>query len=257
MDKKNITLNVNSDLYDKYRSYCKKNNLIVSQQFEIMMEEKVGSDYKKKNFESNITIDKNIKDYVGSLTGEPFMAHENKIIASLLVNGVAPEEIKKKVLNENPFGYKTIKSVSKRVNSILKRISDLDPLLLSKINNDLSGDGKVVILYSIYHRDRLVKEVFEELISEKFLIRDFEFDKKDIQKFIDNKSDTEKKIQEFTQETKDKLTTVIFNILKESGLIIQSNNSFKLNNMLISSDLKRYYESKNEIRFLKGIGASK
>ena len=38
MDTKNITLKVNSDLYDKYREYCKKKGLIVSRQFEIMIE---------------------------------------------------------------------------------------------------------------------------------------------------------------------------------------------------------------------------
>jgi len=37
----NITLKVNSDLYDNYRDYCKKKGLIVSRQFEIMMEEQL------------------------------------------------------------------------------------------------------------------------------------------------------------------------------------------------------------------------
>ena len=41
MDTKNITLKVNSDLYDKYREYCKKKGLIVSRQFEITMEEQL------------------------------------------------------------------------------------------------------------------------------------------------------------------------------------------------------------------------
>jgi len=38
METKNITLLVNSELYDKYREYCKKKGLIVSRQVEIMME---------------------------------------------------------------------------------------------------------------------------------------------------------------------------------------------------------------------------
>ena len=41
MDTKNITLKVNSDLYDKYREYCKKKGLIVSRQFEIMIEKQL------------------------------------------------------------------------------------------------------------------------------------------------------------------------------------------------------------------------
>ena len=38
---KNITLKVNSELYDKYREICKKEGWIVSRQFEKLMEEEM------------------------------------------------------------------------------------------------------------------------------------------------------------------------------------------------------------------------
>jgi len=41
MKSKNITLRVNSDLYDKYRNFCKKKGLLISRQVEIMMEEQL------------------------------------------------------------------------------------------------------------------------------------------------------------------------------------------------------------------------
>lgn len=41
MNSKNITLRVNSELYDKYRELCKKKGLLVSRQFEIMMEKQL------------------------------------------------------------------------------------------------------------------------------------------------------------------------------------------------------------------------
>lgn len=47
METKNITLKVNSDLYDKYREYCKKKGLIVSRQFEIIMEDQLKEGAKK------------------------------------------------------------------------------------------------------------------------------------------------------------------------------------------------------------------
>jgi len=40
-ESKNITLKVSSEIYDKYRKYCKKKGLIVSKQFEISMEEQL------------------------------------------------------------------------------------------------------------------------------------------------------------------------------------------------------------------------
>ena len=41
MTSKNITLRVNSELYNKYRELCKKKGLLVSRQFEICMEEQI------------------------------------------------------------------------------------------------------------------------------------------------------------------------------------------------------------------------
>lgn len=41
MTTKNITLKVNSELYDKYREFCKQKGLIVSRQFEITMEDQM------------------------------------------------------------------------------------------------------------------------------------------------------------------------------------------------------------------------
>ena len=38
MPSKSVTLKVDSELYDKYRKYCKKKGLIVSRQFEIFIE---------------------------------------------------------------------------------------------------------------------------------------------------------------------------------------------------------------------------
>ena len=41
MATKNITLKVNSELYDKYREICKNEGWIVSRQFEKLMEEEM------------------------------------------------------------------------------------------------------------------------------------------------------------------------------------------------------------------------
>ena len=39
MSKKNVTLSVDMNLYENYVNYCKKKGLVVSRQFELMMEE--------------------------------------------------------------------------------------------------------------------------------------------------------------------------------------------------------------------------
>jgi len=41
MESKNITLRVNSELYETYKKFCKKKGLLLSRQFEIMIEEQL------------------------------------------------------------------------------------------------------------------------------------------------------------------------------------------------------------------------
>ncbi len=49
MPSKSVTLKVDSDIYDKYRDFCKKKGVVVSRQFEIMMEDHL----KKGSVENN------------------------------------------------------------------------------------------------------------------------------------------------------------------------------------------------------------
>jgi len=44
MATKNVTLSVNSEIYTKYKEYCKEKGLMISRQFEIMMEKQMKED---------------------------------------------------------------------------------------------------------------------------------------------------------------------------------------------------------------------
>ena len=48
METKNITLKVNSKLYNNYRKFCKDKGWIVSRQFEIMMEKQLNGGTSEK-----------------------------------------------------------------------------------------------------------------------------------------------------------------------------------------------------------------
>jgi len=48
MESKNITLRVNSEVYEQYKEYCKKKGLLISRQVEIMMEEQLRKEGARK-----------------------------------------------------------------------------------------------------------------------------------------------------------------------------------------------------------------
>jgi phage/plasmid-associated DNA primase len=49
MPSKSVTLKVDSDLYDNYRVYCKQEGIIVSRQFEKLMEKELKENGKSKS----------------------------------------------------------------------------------------------------------------------------------------------------------------------------------------------------------------
>ena len=49
MESKNITLRVNSELYNNYKEMCKKKGLLLSRQFEILMVKQLKEDNQDGN----------------------------------------------------------------------------------------------------------------------------------------------------------------------------------------------------------------
>jgi hypothetical protein len=196
------------------------------------------------------------KEYSGSLTGEPILLHETKIVARRMLNGENEKEIREIIYDTNEFGHKTKKSIKKHISSILRRLKKIDKNLMKYIVEDLSNDGKIVIVFSITLEDRLFKELIYEDISYKMLIREYEYSIKDIQRFINKKSEISDKINSFSPTTKYRLSVTMFNILKESGIIIiKENKSYLKSNLSISNSLKKDIEKEND-NFLKCIGVN-
>ena len=53
-----------------------------------------------------------MEDYSAKLTAEPFLYNETKIIAQYLLDGISPEELKRKNIEENLIKYKSPKKYS-------------------------------------------------------------------------------------------------------------------------------------------------
>lgn len=193
--------------------------------------------------------------YSGSLTGEPIMLHETRLVAKKLLDGQTEQQIKEELIESNEFGYKTKKSIPKRLSAIFRRLKKLDDILLRIIVDDLSGDGKIVVVYAIASENRLFSELISEKISRRFAIRDYEFPKQEIQKFIDGKAEFNEQIASFKEYTKYRLSVSMFNILKEAGIIIIQDKKPFLHQVNLSYNLKELFRKKDN-PFLKNIGVS-
>ena len=197
-----------------------------------------------------------IAKYSGSLTGEPIMLHETRTVARMLLKGLTQQEIKEQIMEDNDFGYKTKKSIPKRLSSIFRRLKRFDEELLKIIVDDLSGDGKILIVYAIALENRLFSELISENIFSKFSTREYEYPKTIILKFINEKGELNEQIGSFKEYTKYRLSISMFNILKEAGIIIIKEKVPYLQSINVSYTLGNLFEKRKDLRFLKNLGAS-
>ena len=195
-----------------------------------------------------------MEDYSAKLTAEPFLYNETKIIAQYLLDGISPEELKRKNIDENLIKYKSPKSIV-RVNSpIFERLNVMDSEMLDDFVHTDIETSKYILLYTIMKTDRLVRDFVVEVYKDKLLMRKDYIEKFDIDNWYEEKCILSKTLRERTESTATKLKQVIMKILQDSGLVIKEKNRFKIVRPLLKEKYISMLDKKGDIEYAKAIG---
>ncbi len=195
-----------------------------------------------------------MEDYSAKLTGEPFLYKETKILAQYFLEGISPEELKRKNVSENLIKYKSPKSIT-RVNSpIFRRLNVMDNEMLYEFVNADIETSKYILLYTIMKTDRLVRDFIVEVYKDKLLMRKEYIEKFDIDNWYEEKCILSKILRERTESTAAKLKQVIMKILQDSGLVIKEKNRFKIVRPLLREKYISMLDKKGDIEYAKAIG---
>ncbi|HPZ07672.1 MAG TPA: DUF1819 family protein [Candidatus Eremiobacteraeota bacterium] len=185
--------------------------------------------------------------YSASLTGEPFLYFEMRETAALILSGLSEEEVKEKIYKENLYQYKTKNRIRKRIAAIKKRLAFLDNYLLKLLSEGLSETGKIITLFTIYKTNRLFYEFMEEVVKEKFILRQDYLEDMDISLFFQRKAEEDETPAAWGESTVKKLKNVIKNILFETDILRRDKT---LERKMLHPDLKAHFMDKGERQFL-------
>ena len=195
-----------------------------------------------------------MEDYSAKLTAEPFLYNETKIIAQYLLDGISPEELKRKNIVENLIKYKSIKSIV-RVNSpIFRRLNVMNREMLDEFVHTDIETSKYILLYTIMKTDRLVRDFIVEVYKDKLLMRKDYIEKFDIDNWYEEKCILSNTLRERTESTAAKLKQVIMKILQDSGLVIKEKNRFKIVRPLLKEKYISMLDKKGDMEYAKAIG---
>ena len=157
--------------------------------------------------------------YTTALKSKPYFFKETSEAISLKYKGLTNIDIKKKIIEENIFRYKTESRKKEVASTILKRLTTLDEYIIDEFNNSSIEQKKFIILYAILKTDRLFFEFMIEVFREKFLRRDYELKDIDFEMFFRDKAIQSEKVAGWQEYTLYKLKQVYIRILFEASMI--------------------------------------
>lgn len=157
--------------------------------------------------------------YSAALTGNPLLFHESRIVAGLLESDLKPEDLRHQIIDQNLFGYRSTKSVPKRVSTLTRRLEPIPAEVRTFIATAPPGEARKVLLLVLAVRDRLFREFVQEYVVPKFVFHDEEVTDFDFRRFFEIKGEADPRVADRADTVKKKLKAVISAALAGAGLL--------------------------------------
>lgn len=192
-------------------------------------------------------------EYTATLTSDAFLYYELKQVLKLKAQGFSDAQIRETVIEDNIFQYKSKKSASRLLSSVMRRVRILDNELINMIIEEPMEVGKIVNLYIIMKTSRLFFEFMNEVIREKIEYNYELLEKKDINIFFTAKAEQSEIVAGWSDVTARKLKQVILKILSEVG-IVEDIKTGKLSRLIIPPELKDYLIKIGDKGYIQAMG---
>ena len=191
--------------------------------------------------------------YSARLTGNQFLYNEFKVACSLINQGFNKKDATQKIINENLFEYRSLKSIGKHITAVWERAEYLNEFLMDKVLNQTNEIGRLINFYAILKYDLLFLEFIEEVVSEKFYMNQLELTRADISNFFSVKAEQSEIVAGFKEATLKRLRLAYFEILQGAGYIIKNDSKMELNKPTAIYQVSDWLENIGEKRYAKAI----
>lgn len=165
----------------------------------------------------NLNISKGSSIYKASLTREQFLFYEMRTTAKLLREGLADEDVVKRIMEENLFQYPTEKSIKRMANLCIARLKLLnDDGLVEAIASQPSDISKQICLYAMMKHSYLVWDFMITVIGEKYRLKDSTFGRIDLNVFFMRLQEQDDVVATWSESTIVRIKQVLMKILVEN-----------------------------------------
>lgn len=183
-----------------------------------------------------------MKKYSGSLTREPFMFREMRLVAGLMKDGLDEKEIARRVYEENLFQYPTEKGIRKSLAAVRRRLNCIreSGFLMDALADGQLTEAKQAALVALMGESRVVSEFLVGVVGEKYRMLDMTITQKDINLFFAGIQERDEGAGAWSEETVRRMKIVLRSILRETGYMdAQDVRSETLYPVFVSSEFEQ------------------
>lgn len=192
-------------------------------------------------------------EYSSSLNGASFLFFELKQVIKLKQQGLARDEIRKKVKEENLFQFNNQGRINRALPSVMKRAEVIDETLTALMLEGSIETGKILNLYAIMKTDLLFFEFMDEVIGEKLHNNDYLIEKKDINLFFTSKAEQSEKVASWSDINVEKLKRAYMQVLYESGML-RTRQGKELSRLIIDEQVRQHLTHIGDQRYIRAMG---
>lgn len=160
-----------------------------------------------------------VVNYTSSLTSEPFLYEETKIVVELKLKGYSNEQIREKVIKDNIWAYNSKKQAKRLIPVILRRIIFLDDEMVHVLVNGNDQESKIVALNLVMKNNLLFYEFIKEIYMLKVESKEKVILRAEMTDFFERKKQKSIVVRGWKPYVFRKLGQVYINILHKAGLI--------------------------------------
>lgn len=193
------------------------------------------------------------KQYSAGLMSEAPWFHEFRKLVLLKHDGVQPEEIQRRCIEENLFGMPKEYRSRRTYCYLMNRVNTLDQVLENLFCTSDLATQKIINFITVIRQDRLFYELVNEVYREKVLLGYLELTSEDIGVFFSDKSAQDDEMKIWKDTTFKRLRSGYFQFMTDANLLRKEKSKYQITPPILDIALERYLTGHGEEHILRAI----
>jgi len=200
-------------------------------------------------------VTKPVFTYDSDLIGGSLQVRESRIIAHLLLDRADPDRWKQEIQQQNLLQKRSPATARRVAQALRKRLERLEPAFWRALRDGDDELATQVAFCAALERNLLLVEFMETVVRDAFVMRAELLEPWHWNDFLDERSQRDPALAEWTESSRRKMGQVAFRMLAEVGLL-KSTRSMKLQHLLVRAEVRALLDDSHRQRIKACLSVS-